>query len=650
MKIVTVIPLSKGIFKEDLTYFTSKEITPGAIVEIPLRNKKILGIALSCQEVSDTKGVIKNMSFDLRKIIDVKENSIFRDEFLQSGIKLSNYFATQKGRTLMNLMPVSLRENYDNIMEFGINKSKNKKEVKNLKSEKLLFQAPLEDRISFYKTLIRASFAQKQSVFMVLPGSREVEKFKKLLSHGIEQFTFAIHSGMTEKKQLEHFKNIQNTEHPVFILGTAPFLSIPREDIKTIILENENAHGYKNFNRPYLDMRIFVEIYAENINAKLLFADTILRFETIYRRKELAEVYPLSFRLNVEQELEIKNPNENKDLPDLAEGARKKFKILSEENIEEIKKTLEKKQNVFIFSLRKGLATMTVCADCASVLQCENCAAPVVLYLSKDGKKRMYICNKCKQETDPQMKCPNCDSWNLVPLGIGTDTITEEIKKVFPHTAVLKLDKESAKTNAGAEKIIKEFESSNGAVLIGTEMAFFYLKNKIPLSIMASFDSLWSIPNFKISEKILYILISMLSITDKKIIVQTKNENDDLLKSIQNENILSFIRKELELREKLGYPPFERFIKISYLGNKEGTVVAKKYLTELFQEYDPDIFSAFTSKQKGNYATNMLIKISPEKWSLPELREGAYIDEKLLVKLSTLPPDFSVNIDPEDLL
>ena len=72
---------------------------------------------------------------------------------------------------------------------------------------------------------------------------------------------------------------------------------------------------------------------------------------------------------------------------------------------------------------------------------------------------------------------------------------------------IFKLDKEIAKTTIGAEKIIKEFEDTSGSILIGTEMAFFYIKKKVPFSVIASFDSLWSIPNFKMGERIIHIIL-----------------------------------------------------------------------------------------------------------------------------------------------
>ncbi len=644
MKIVTVIPLSKSALKEDLTYFTAKEIPDGSIVEIPLRNKKVLGIAVTSEEVSGAKSDIKNMSFNLRKILDVKEHSIFRDEFIKTSIEISRYFAAPKGLTLNNLLPGVFRENYDKLAETEKKEPEVKsKKISSLKSEKLLFQAPLEDRIASYKTLIRSSFAEKKSVFMVLPSSRDIDIFKETLSRGIEKFVLPIHPNMPVKKQIEQFKNILNTEHPILILGTPQFLSIPRHDISTIILEHESRASYKMFTRPYLDFRTFAELLAQKMEAKFIYADTLLRFETIARQEEFGDVHSKTFRLNFEGDINLPHPDP------LLIKEREKFKVISDENLEEIKKIVEKKQNVFIFSLRKGLATHTLCRDCGETLMCEKCSSPVVLYLSGSGKK-MFVCNRCKSEKDPEMKCPNCQSWNLMPLGIGTDTVEEEIKKHFNKEKIFKLDKESAKSSSGAEKIIKEFEKSKGAILIGTEMAFFYLKERVPLSLIASFDSLWSIPNFKMSEKILHVIFSMASITYKKIIIQTKNERDPVLKAIKNESLLNLVREELEDRKTLRYPPFARFIKISYLGSKEDMLSARKKIKEIFAEYNPEIFSGFVSKLKGKYATNALLKLDPKKWSLPELSTGSSVDQNLLAKLSSLPPSFSINVDPEDLL
>ena len=81
MKIVTVIPLKKGIWKENLTYFTAQDISNGSIVSISLRNKKVLGLVVEVEDASNAKSNIKGMSFKLKKINEVKEYSIFLKEY-----------------------------------------------------------------------------------------------------------------------------------------------------------------------------------------------------------------------------------------------------------------------------------------------------------------------------------------------------------------------------------------------------------------------------------------------------------------------------------------------------------------------------------------------------------------------------------------
>ena len=651
MKIVTVIPFKKGVLKEEFTYFSAKDIENGSIVNIPMRNKKNLGLVISSEDVSKEKSNIKEYTYNLKKIDEVKEQSIFKKEFFDSTVSISKYFATKKNLAISALIPAILIDVYDRISKIKIySTTKENENKKDIKAEKLLFQASSGDRLSYYKTLIRGSFAEKKSVFIVLPTEKDIENFSEILSKGIENFSFDIHGGLSKKKQLEKITAILSLEHPVLIFGTAPYLSVPRDDIKTIILEHESSSAWKTIKKPNIDLRIFAEVYAFQIGAKFVLADSFLRFETIARKdvENMGEIHPLSYRTNFDGEIKIFNKNETVEKITDIEIEKKKFKILNSNTIAEIKNALLHKQNVFIFALRKGLATMTLCRDCSEMVLCDKCSAPVVLYETKDNKKRIFICNKCGTEKNTQMTCTNCGSWNLMPLGIGTDTVYEEVKKNIT-TNVFKLDRESVKTAKEAEKIVKEFENEKGSILVGTEMALFYLKDKLPLTVISAFDSLWSIPNFRMSEKIIQIIISILAKTEKELIIETKNENDEIINAVKIDNLISFVRNELRDRKILGYPPFKRFIKISFTGTKAETASVRKFLTENFNEYEPEIFSGFLAKFKDKFVTNMLIKINPADWSLSEISIYGKINEALSQKITALPSVFSVSIDPEDL-
>lgn len=653
MKILTVIPLQKGIFKGDLTYFTAKEVSLGDVVIVPVRSKKVFSLVVKIEELSTSKSEIKNLDFNLRKIIENKGPSFFKNEFVESVLETSMYFASQDSNVLASLIPNILKEEYDQFLKnYKKNFEESSKETKtnsknsNIKNEKVFLQTSLENRISIYKTLIRSSFAKKNSVFIVVPTEYDLDIFSETLSKGIENFTYELHSNIPKKKLTEKLKKFFETKHPVLILATAPFLAIPREDLNTIIIEHESSSAYKTQFRPYIDMRTFAEIYASKIKAQFILADTILRFETLGRkeRDNFGNFAPLSYRLGFDGEIEIQNKNTRQN--------KKEWKIFSNKNIEEIKNTLIKKKKVFIFSLRKGLATYTICRDCGDTVICETCNSPLVLYLSKDNKKRMFVCNKCKNEKSPDARCKNCNSWNLMPLGIGVDTVYKEIKEIFDEEKVqiFKLDKDVVKNKKDAEKIIEDFENAKHAILIGTEIALFYMHKKVPLTFISSFDAFWSIPNFKISERILQLVLNIVSKTEEKIIIQTKKTSDTLLKNIQTGLLAEFIREELLDRKTLSYPPYARFIKIVHIGDKIKTGIAKKYLEEAFKEYNPEIFSGYVAKQKNKYATNMILRLEPENWSLPAITLKSKIDLPLLKKILELTPNFFVYVDPEDLL
>ena len=209
MKTVSVIPLKKGIFKDNLTYFSTKDVLPGDIVTVLVRGKKILGLVTESEETSQSKSEIKRLSFGLKKINEVKEHSIFRHEFFESAIILSSYFAGSKSNIISSLIPSATREDYDKIskvnnLSFPENNIPEKNKL-NIKPEKLLFQTSFEERISYYKTLIRESFAGKKSIFIVLPTEHDVKIFYESLHRGIENFIIPIHGGLNAKKQVEKF-------------------------------------------------------------------------------------------------------------------------------------------------------------------------------------------------------------------------------------------------------------------------------------------------------------------------------------------------------------------------------------------------------------------------------------------------------------
>ena len=67
MRIITVIPIGRGMSKDTLTYFTRDDIGHGSLVTIPICGKSSYGLVVGSQSVSDNKSEIKSLSFSYEK-------------------------------------------------------------------------------------------------------------------------------------------------------------------------------------------------------------------------------------------------------------------------------------------------------------------------------------------------------------------------------------------------------------------------------------------------------------------------------------------------------------------------------------------------------------------------------------------------------
>jgi primosomal protein N' (replication factor Y) len=650
MYIATVIPLSKGIQKENLSYFTNKEIDPGTIVKVPMRSKTIDAIVISVKEALEMKDTIKNASFQMKKIEGVKGPAPFAPSFFQACEIMKDYTASTTGVVLNAMLPKAILEKYDDISKVEIVK---KEEKENIKQEKLIFQAFLDDRISWYRTLIREAFAKKESIYICVPTHYDIDYFYEALIKGIDMFVYKFHSDINKKVLIKEYNDCINEEHPVLIIGTGTYLCIPRNDINTIIIERESSEAYKQLERPYLDIRSFAEILAYVKKSKIIFGDTFLRPETLKRHEdgELGEVASPIFRLpTVERQMVVDMKEE------MARKENGDFNVLGETTKSMIKYALEHDETVFLFTVRKGLAGITVCKDCGHTLLCDFCNVPVVLYgakqksATKEIDKRIFMCNKCGRKSETNTLCPKCESWNLNPLGIGTDRVAEEVMKLFPEANIIQIDKEATSTESEFKKACNIFYKTKGAILIGNEMAFACVKDPVTHSAIISLDGLLSIPNFNITQKVLHIIEKLHQITKRNLIIQTRIPDNPILKFILSGNVLSLFREDLKEREMFGYPPFKRLIKITFRGNARESEKAKSFLEEQFKNYDPQIFSAFVGKVKGEYVINMVLKIDKKVWPFPPKKEPSIEQKEVMNKLYSLPPSFLINVDPEDLL
>ena len=216
----------------------------------------------------------------------------------------------------------------------------------------------------------------------------------------------------------------------------------------------------------------------------------------------------------------------------------------------------------------------------------------------------------------------------------------QKIKDKYPDISLFRIDSDTVSNDKSAHTTLQRFRAKPGSVLLGTEMLLQYVHEKVENSAIISLDSLFSLPDFRIQEKILSLLIRIRTLTSRDFVVQTRKADEKVFEYGLKGNMSDFYRQAIEERKKFNYPPFSILIKLTLEGRKDQIVKEMESIQTLLEPYEVDVFPAFIHTVKGNYVLHGLIRIAREKW----------VDERLVEKLRSLPPSVIVKVDPETLL
>lgn len=649
MNIITVIPVTRSKINEELTYFTASEIPIGAVVSVPLRSKNINAVVTASEPAQNLKTNIKSASFEIRKLGKVKAKTFFPETFIESCRTLADYYATSVGAVIRAIVSNSILENISKIKPpLALSPIPNKDTPpKTHISEIFAVQGDDMDRLSSWRSMIRQEFARKKSLVIYIPTTEDAKQIFKTLEKGIEEYIFLLHNGMTNKSIVNVWQAIARSKHPVVIIANGGFSLLPREDIESVIIERENTRGWIDQRAPYIDARQALCALARARAQKVYIADNILRTETLAKieNHEISEGSPFKWRsisTAKEQLIDMRKPdvpiNTIEKYP--IETVRPNFQVFSPELESLILQNKKDSTHLFLLAIRRGISPVTVCGDCQTIVSCTQCSSPVVLHVSTETGRNFFMCHKCGARRSADENCAVCDGWRLTPLGIGIDRVWNELIENFPDIDIFKIDSDTTRSDEAISMALDKFRARPGSILVGTELGLSRLSEKIEHVAVVSLDSLFALPDFRIQERVMYMLIRLRSLATRTMLVQTRRPQETAFEYGLKGNLSDFHRTIMEERKRFSYPPFSTLIKITMEGKKEMIASEMSRIQILLEPLELDIFPAFTSTVRGDAIIHGLIRLPPHSWP----------DDALSTKLRSLPQGIKVKVDPETLL
>jgi primosomal protein N' (replication factor Y) len=318
------------------------------------------------------------------------------------------------------------------------------------------------------------------------------------------------------------------------------------------------------------------------------------------------------------------------------------FKIFGGETVATIQNTLENDGRVFVYSARRGLASLIGCLDCGHILRDPASGTPLSLHASsEDGIEKRWLYSSASGYRIPASDiCPVCGGWRLRERGIGVQAVMRELQEHFPKKTPLLFDHTTASTHKKARAIEAAFYEQGSTILVGTSFALPYLDESVECSVIASMDSLLALPSWRQAEDAFGILLSLREKTLHTVIAQTRhNATHDILEYAASGDTSTFYTNEFALRKQYLYPPYAVFVLLSYRGKKAAVASTEHDLVDMFKEYDPECYGTPFSED-GLFMRRCLMRFPKDQWP----------NEKVVSLLRALPPHIKLEINPDRIV
>lgn len=390
-----------------------------------------------------------------------------------------------------------------------------------------------------------------------------------------------INSRLSKGEKYDRFRMASEGKIKIMI-GPRSALFTPFNNLGLIIIDEEHESAYQNDNTPRYHARETAIEIAKMYGAKVVLGSATPSLEAFYRAK--SGKYHL-FRLD--------NRAGNAQLPkvdvvDLREELHKGNRTVFSDRLRElIIDRLEKKEQIMLFLNRRGQKGIINCRDCGKVLKCPHCDVS----LTQHNNSRL-ICHYCGYETEYVKKCPACNSANIGTFKIGTEGVEEQIKKVFPEAAILRMDADTTKGKEGHAAILEKFANHEADVLIGTQMIVkgHDFSNVTLVGVLLADTSLHS-QDYRASEITFDILTQAAGRAGRgdksgNVVIQTYDPDNFCITTAAAQDYEAFYDMEIEYRRIIGYPPVRGMLSAK-IGSADEKLLAK--VSEYIKELTDDI-------------------------------------------------------------
>lgn len=472
-------------------------------------------------------------------------------------------------------------------------------------------------KTEIYMSLIGEVLAGGGDVLLLVPEialtSQLIERMGRVFGSRIT----AYHSKLTMLRRTEAYLRLRRSEGGELIIGARSALFLPMPHLRLVIVDEEHDQSYKQSDTaPRYHGRDMAIMLSALYQAHTVLGSATPSLESYanaqagkYGYSSLSERYGNATTPQI-------------IISDTVRAVKRGERKVHFNHIllRHIGEALERGEQVMLFQNRRGFTPFISCNTCGWSLRCPNCNVTLTQHRSTNRME----CHYCGHTAAIPKVCPQCETADLKPMGFGTEKVEEVISEIFPSAKVARLDRDTSTSESAYNRIIRDFESGNTDILVGTQMITkgFDFERVSVVGILNADNLLFS-PDFRASERAFQLLTQVAGRAGRRdkegvVIIQTSESENPILKQVVNNDYTAMARSELQERHTFCYPPYSRLIRLTLRHANPQTLqkASLRLAEELRRDFGGRIFgpvAPLIDRIRGEYIMQILIKIEVGK-------------------------------------
>jgi primosomal protein N' (replication factor Y) len=504
-----------------------------------------------------------------------------------------------------------------------------------------------------YLALIRHTLASGKSALYLVPEIGLTPQTYKRVERAFPGVTLSYHSGMTDKQRTDTWALTRDGSR--VLIGTRSAVFAPLEKLGLIIVDEEHDNSYKQEDRFRYNARDLAILRAKLLNIPVVMGSATPSLESYTRaQKGLYSYHHLTQRFGAAIPPRI-------DIIDIRREREQTHSVLllSQSIHAAITHHRAQKRQCLIFVGQRGYAQNAYCTSCGTVEMCVNCAVS----LKHHKAAHLLKCHYCDYVLPFTEICTSCHIKSLTLLGIGTQTIEEEIRSMHPAARIERLDSDAVSTAKRLHERLRAFDAGEIDILIGTQMlAKGHDFKNVGFVGVVGIDAALGLPDFRAGERCFQTIVQVAGRSGRvdaqgHVLIQSYMPSHPSVVLGAAQDYAAFAAGELREREQLGYPPLTRLVQLRFLSNSE------ERLQDFFSQWGNFLQDLRTrtpaaqaailgptemplSKVRGKFRWHLLLKIKRG------LRLRDFVDYLRLdfEKRSPRGVEMQIDVDPASLL